>query len=116
MLALQLYGSLHRANPLYPRYVLLRRSAIGVYTWSHPRTHPQGYLPRELDKLDSAYGTEQELRACIDGMHRVGIRCVADVVLNHRCASRQSASGQWNLYGGRYAWDSTAICRCVCVC
>lgn len=71
----------------------------------------QGYMPRELDNLNSAYGSEQELRACIDGLHRVGIQCLADIVLNHRCASSRDATGNWNQYGGRYAWDSSAICR-----
>lgn len=79
----------------------------------HHTASIQGYMPRELDNLDSAYGTEQELRACIAGFHRAGIQCLADIVLNHRCASSKDAMGNWNRYGGRYAWDASAICRCV---
>ena len=27
-----------------------------------------------------------------------------------RCANNQGADGKWNKFGGRLAWDSTAIC------
>lgn len=70
---------------------------------------PQGYLPRDLYKLDSAYGSEQALRELISTMHSHGIKAVADIVINHRCASYQGPDGKWNKFGGRLAWDSTAI-------
>lgn len=49
----------------------------------------QGYLPREYECLDSKYGTEAELRACIKALHAHGIKALADIVLNHRCAGKQ---------------------------
>ena len=49
----------------------------------------QGYLPGEYESLSSAYGTETDLRQCIKALHAHGIKAVADVVLNHRCAGRQ---------------------------
>jgi len=70
---------------------------------------PQGYLPRDLYKLDSAYGSEAELRTLIQTMHENGMMAVADIVINHRCASYQGPDGKWNKYGGRLAWDATAI-------
>src|SRR6185437_403717 len=43
---------------------------------------PQGYIPRRWNVLDSAYGTEAELKAALAALHPV--RGLADVVLNHR--------------------------------
>ncbi len=55
---------------------------------------PQGYLPGDLYKLDSAFGTEAELRQLISDMHDNGLKAVADIVINHRCASFQ-VPGSW---------------------
>jgi alpha-amylase len=43
---------------------------------------PQGYIPRRWHVLDSAYGTEVELRAALRALGPV--KALADVVLNHR--------------------------------
>ena len=51
----------------------------------------QGYLPGEYECLNSSYGSEKDLRRCIKVLHANGIRAVADVVLNHRCAGKQVA-------------------------
>lgn len=72
---------------------------------------PQGYLPRDLYDLNSCYGTEAELRDCITALHDVGIKVLADIVINHRCATYQSPDGKWNRFGGRLAWDQRAICN-----
>jgi hypothetical protein len=50
---------------------------------------PQGYLPRDLYVLDSAYGTESELRHCIKELKRHNLKVIADIVINHRCAHKQ---------------------------
>lgn len=71
---------------------------------------PQGYLPRDLYKLDTAYGTEQELRDLISAMHDVGLKAIADIVVNHRCAHFQGPDGKWNKFGGRLAWDASVVC------
>jgi alpha-amylase len=72
---------------------------------------PQGYLPRDLYNLNSAYGNESELRELIQTCHEHNIKVIADIVVNHRCATYQSSDGKWNKYGGRLAWDSSAICN-----
>ncbi|KAK9843998.1 hypothetical protein WJX81_001575 [Elliptochloris bilobata] len=71
---------------------------------------PQGYLPRDLYDLNSAYGTEGELRELIRELHDHGLKAVADIVINHRCAHFQDDQGRWNKFGGRLPWDQSAIC------
>uniref|UniRef100_A0A383VU35 Alpha-amylase n=1 Tax=Tetradesmus obliquus TaxID=3088 RepID=A0A383VU35_TETOB len=72
---------------------------------------PQGYLPRDLYQLDSCYGSEAELRELIQVCHQHNIKVIADIVVNHRCATYQGEGGKWNKFGGRLAWDNTAICN-----
>jgi alpha-amylase len=50
---------------------------------------PQGYLPRDLYQLNSAYGTENELRDCLKELKRWNLKVIADIVINHRCAHTQ---------------------------
>ncbi|KAF5840255.1 glycoside hydrolase superfamily [Dunaliella salina] len=70
----------------------------------------QGYLPGDYYDLNSKYGTEEELRKVISVFHDLGIKVIADIVINHRCAQFQSEDGRWNKYGGKMNWDETAIC------
>jgi alpha-amylase len=61
------------------------RTAGFTWVWFPPASDslaPQGYIPRRWHVLDSAYGTEVELRATIRAMGPV--KALADVVLNHR--------------------------------
>jgi alpha-amylase len=81
--------------------------------WLPPATNSvsaQGYLPRDLYDLNSAYGDEGALRALLRAMKAAGLKSVADIVINHRCAHAQK-NGKWNQFGGRLAWDESAICR-----
>ena len=61
------------------------RAAGFSWVWFPPPSDslaPQGYIPRRWNVLDSAFGTEAELRAAIAALGPV--RAMADVVLNHR--------------------------------
>lgn len=58
---------------------------------------PQGYLPRDLYNLNSAYGSEGELRECLNTLHDHNLKAIADIVINHRCAHFQVCDHQ--LYG-----------------
>lgn len=49
----------------------------------------QGYLPTDLYNLNSQYGSEGELRACLRTMHDANLKAIADIVINHRCAAAQ---------------------------
>ncbi len=50
---------------------------------------PQGYLPRDIYNLNSAYGSEGELRELLYELHDHELKAVADIVINHRCAHFQ---------------------------
>jgi alpha-amylase len=81
--------------------------------WLPPHTDSvssQGYLPRDLYCFDSKYGSEAELRGLLAVLHELGIKAIADIVINHRCAHYQGDDGKWNKFGGRLAWDKTVIC------
>lgn len=80
--------------------------------WFPPPTEsvaPQGYMPSDLYNLNSAYGSLEELRSCIEEMHNQDLLALGDVVLNHRCAHKQSPNGVWNIFGGKLAWGPEAI-------
>lgn len=85
----------------------------GITTiWLPPPTQsvaPQGYMPGDLYNLNSAYGGSEELKLCINEMHKHKILVLGDVVLNHRCAQKQSPNGVWNIFGGKLAWGPEAI-------
>ena len=49
----------------------------------------QGYLPRDYYNLNSKYGTEAQLRELLAVMHENGLKAIADIVINHRCAHFQ---------------------------
>lgn len=50
---------------------------------------PQGYLPRDIYNLNSAYGSEGELRELLYELHDHELKAIADIVINHRCAHFQ---------------------------
>ncbi|KAJ4974127.1 hypothetical protein NE237_007301 [Protea cynaroides] len=80
--------------------------------WFPPPTEsvgPQGYMPSDLYNLNSAYGSVEELKVCIEEMHAQDLLALGDVVLNHRCAHKQSPNGVWNIFGGKLAWGPEAI-------
>jgi alpha-amylase len=61
------------------------RQAGFTWVWFPPSSDslaPQGYIPRRWDVLDTAFGSEGELRGAIRALGPV--RAMADVVLNHR--------------------------------
>ncbi len=53
---------------------------------------PQGYLPRDLYVFDSQYGSASDLKELLRALEDAGIKSIADVVINHRCAHKQVTS------------------------
>ncbi|EFN58641.1 hypothetical protein CHLNCDRAFT_29945 [Chlorella variabilis] len=89
--------------------------AAGItHLWLPPPSQsvsPQGYLPGQLYNLNSNYGSKEELESLNKALLLAGIRPVADVVINHRCAQFQDENGVWNKYG-----DDPAACRWAITC
>ncbi|KAF6254629.1 glycoside hydrolase [Scenedesmus sp. NREL 46B-D3] len=78
----------------------------------------EGYMPQQLYDLNSAYGSQEQLHALLEGLKAAGVAPIADVVINHRCADEQDDSGRWNRYrdkvpheGPSLAWGPWAIVR-----
>ncbi|KAF5957558.1 hypothetical protein HYC85_004783 [Camellia sinensis] len=65
--------------------------------WFPPPTEsvaPQGYMPSDLYNLNSAYGSVEDLKHCIEEMHNQDLL---------------SPNGVWNIFGGKLAWGPEAI-------
>jgi len=63
--------------------------------WMPPPSNsaaPQGYLPRELYDMNSAYGTESQLRNLINQYHSLDIKVISDIVINHRVGSNDAVT------------------------
>ena len=58
----------------------------------------QGYLPGQLYNLDSKFGNKEQLQELTAALKRAGLRPVADIVVNHRCADQQDENGIWNMF------------------
>lgn len=96
--------------------------ALGIdFVWFPPVTRSvsdQGYLPCEYYDVGTPsnptfYGDENSLVSCLQTLNEKGIIPVADIVINHRCASHQDKNGIWNIYNfasGKAVWDNSAIC------
>lgn len=63
----------------------------------------EGYLPEQLNDLNSNYGTETELTSLISTLHDKGVKVLADIVINHR-----NGSGSWCSFANP-SWSMQAI-------
>ncbi|RKH47400.1 carbohydrate-binding module family 20 domain-containing protein [Corallococcus sicarius] len=60
----------------------------------------QGYLPRQLNVLNSSYGTEAELTAALAALNAQGVKPIADIVVNHRVGTANWADFTNPTWGG----------------
>lgn len=83
-------------------------ASIPLHSWSDPcltfltgprpppPNPPTPRPPSDLYLLDSAYGTEVELREALRALHDNGLKAIADIVINHRCA--HGVGAQWGRF------------------
>lgn len=70
---------------------------------------PQGYMPSKLYNLNSAYGSEEDIRKLTGMCQDNGVYPMVDFVANHRCGSKQDEFGQWTVFEDP-PWGPWAIC------
>lgn len=55
--------------------------------WTPPPTHSSGWMgyhPRELNNLNGAFGSKNQLSNMIQALQNRGVKVISDVVINHR--------------------------------
>ncbi|XP_017216926.1 alpha-amylase [Daucus carota subsp. sativus] len=94
-------------------------AAAGItHVWLPPPSqsqegHPQGYIPGRLYDLDgSKYGNKEELKALIKAFSDKGVKCIADIVINHRSLEKQdSCTFEGGTPDDHLDWGPSSICN-----
>lgn len=89
-------------------YGIMQKQASAIkdtfaYVWMPPPSMsasfgPEGYLPTQLNDLNSLYGTATELKNFISSISPA--KAIADIVVNHRCGS-----ANWGTFTNP-SWDT----------
>ncbi len=69
--------------------------------WTPPPTNSSGgmgYHPRQLNDLNSTFGTRDQLKSMIDTLRANNVKAIADVVINHRQGSNDCDANFTNPY------------------
>ncbi len=91
----------------YPWWGVIQNNAANIknagftMVWLPPPSDAasnEGYLPRQLNVLDSKYGSSTDLRNALTALNNNGVKPIADLVLNHRVGTTNWAdftNPQW---------------------
>ncbi len=89
---------------------------LGItHVWFPPPSNShsnEGYLPRELNSLNSQYGAEADLVAATAALNAQGIKSVADIVINHRVSNTAVLYDFQNPVWGADAIVNNDDCAC----
>lgn len=79
--------------------------SIGItHVWFPPPSDSsarEGYLPRQLNVLNSSYGSSAELTTAVRSFTNIGVKAVVDIVVNHRVGTTgwsDFTNPSWSLY------------------
>ncbi|HYI01084.1 alpha-amylase C-terminal beta-sheet domain-containing protein [Hyalangium sp.] len=98
----------------YPWWNVIKNNATNIknagftMVWLPPPSDAasnEGYLPRRLEVLDSKYGSRAELASALAELNRVGVKPIADIVVNHRVGTNNWADFT------NPTWGSDSVCR-----
>ncbi|WP_257459722.1 carbohydrate-binding module family 20 domain-containing protein [Archangium lipolyticum] len=102
------WNSASAANPNWYGTLSSKASDLGSMGFTHVWFPPpsdsaakEGYLPRQLNVLNSSYGSETDLKNAITAFNNSGVKAVADVVINHRVGTANWAdftNPSWGSY------------------
>ncbi|MDP9108811.1 MAG: alpha-amylase family glycosyl hydrolase, partial [Pseudomonadota bacterium] len=71
----------------------------------------EGYLPRQLNVLNSSYGSANDLTNAVHALTNIGVKAVVDVVVNHRVGTT-GWSDFTNPSWSRYSITNNDECNC----
>lgn len=101
------------------KHIPILKSLQATHVWLPPPSasvSKEGYLPTQYYNLSSPYGNIKSLKSLNAQLLKQGIRPVADIVINHRCADAQDENGIYNMFrddvphpGSRIDWGPWAI-------
>ena len=98
----------------YPWWGIVKNNAATIkgagftMVWLPPPSDSasnEGYLPRQLNILDSKYGATADLKAALSALNTNGVKPIADLVLNHRVGTNNWADFT------NPAWGSDSVCQ-----
>lgn len=112
------WNSANYANPNW--YGVLQNNAADIknmgftHVWFPPPSDAgskEGYLPRQLNILNSSYGSSTDLSNAVHAFTNNGVKAIADIVVNHRVGTT-GWSDFTNPTWSRYSIVSGDECNC----